>query len=115
MKIRLTSKRMVQPASRLFKLFVDYYTGTGTQAGDPIEASAIASVFSPGRDVPIRVGSIKTNVGHLEAASGVTALIKVVLMLENKKILPNLNFEKPNPNIPLEEWKIRVSNLKSSE
>lgn len=47
--------------------------------------------------------------GHLEAASGVTALIKVILMLEHKQILPNLNFEKANPNIPLEAWKIRVS------
>lgn len=84
------------------------YAGTGTASGDPIEASAIASVFSPGREVPIRVGSIKTNIGHLEAASGVAGLIKVVLMLEHGQILPSLNFEKANPNIPLEAWKIQV-------
>lgn len=84
--------------------------GTGTQAGDPIETGAISRVFGPGRlpDQPIRIGSIKTNVGHLEGASGVAGLIKAVLMLENRMILPSRNFQTPNPRIPLEKWNLKV-------
>lgn len=85
--------------------------GTGTPAGDPIEASALSKVFSPGRpqDRPLHVGSIKTNIGHLEGASGLAGVIKTVLMLENKTILPNTNFEIPNPRIPLDDWRLNVS------
>ncbi|KAJ5084893.1 hypothetical protein NUU61_009472 [Penicillium alfredii] len=84
--------------------------GTGTQAGDPIEIGAIARVFGPGRppDQPLRIGSIKTNVGHLEGASGLAGVIKAVLMLENCMFLPNRNFETINPRIPLDEWKLKV-------
>lgn len=76
--------------------------GTGTPAGDPLEAGALAKVFAPDRssDEPLRIGSIKSNMGHLEGASGLAGLIKSVLMLENKMILPNRNFEKGNPRIP---------------
>lgn len=85
--------------------------GTGTPAGDPIEASALSRIFSPGRpqDQPLHVGSVKTNIGHLEGASGLAGVIKAVLMLENETILPNTNFEMPNPRIPLDEWKLTVS------
>jgi acyl transferase domain-containing protein len=85
--------------------------GTGTPAGDPIEASALSKVFSPGRpqDRPLHVGSIKTNIGHLEGASGLAGVIKAVLMLENKMILPNTNFEIPNSRIPLDDWRLNVS------
>ena len=84
--------------------------GTGTQAGDPIEIGAISQVFGPGRppDKPVRIGSIKTNVGHLEGASGVAGVIKAVLMLENRMFLPNRNFEKINPRILLNDWKLKV-------
>ena len=84
--------------------------GTGTPAGDPLEAAALAKVFGPGRpsSQPLVVGSIKTNIGHLEGASGLAGLIKTVLMLENNLILPNVNFEKANPSIPLHEWKLKV-------
>lgn len=84
--------------------------GTGTQAGDPLETSAISQVFGTGRpsDRPVRVGSIKTNVGHLEGASGVAGVIKAVLMLENRMFLPNRNFQKVNPRIHLEDWKLKV-------
>ncbi|KAJ5683540.1 polyketide synthase [Penicillium macrosclerotiorum] len=84
--------------------------GTGTQAGDPVEIGAIARVFGPGRSVdkPLRIGSIKTNVGHLEGASGVAGVIKAVMMLENRVILPSRNFENPNPHIPMEEWNLKV-------
>ncbi|CAG8893432.1 unnamed protein product [Penicillium egyptiacum] len=84
--------------------------GTGTLAGDPIETGAIARVFGIGRspDNPVRIGSVKTNVGHLEGASGVAGMIKAVLMLENRMFLPNRNFEKINPRIPLDDWKLKV-------
>ncbi|KAJ5142544.1 Acyl transferase/acyl hydrolase/lysophospholipase [Penicillium bovifimosum] len=84
--------------------------GTGTLAGDPIETGAIARVFGTGRppDNPVRIGSIKTNVGHLEGASGVAGVIKAVLMLENRMFLPNRNFEKINPRILLEDWNIKI-------
>lgn len=84
--------------------------GTGTLAGDPVETGAIARVFGSGRppDNPVRIGSIKTNVGHLEGASGVAGVIKAVLMLENRMFLPNRNFEKINPRIPLDDWNLKV-------
>ncbi|KAJ5187895.1 hypothetical protein N7449_010889 [Penicillium cf. viridicatum] len=84
--------------------------GTGTLAGDPVETGAIARVFGSGRppDNPVRIGSIKTNVGHLEGASGVAGVIKAVLMLENRMFLPNRNFERINPRIPLDDWKLKV-------
>ncbi|CAI7660617.1 unnamed protein product [Penicillium glandicola] len=84
--------------------------GTGTLAGDPVETGAIARVFSTGRplDNPVRIGSIKTNVGHLEGASGVAGVIKAVLMLETRIFLPNRNFEKINPRIALDDWKLKV-------
>lgn len=84
--------------------------GTGTQAGDTTETRALSRVFSPGRneDDPLVIGSVKTNVGHTEGASGVTGIIKTILMLENSIILPNRNFQKANPRIPLKDWKLRV-------
>lgn len=84
--------------------------GTGTQAGDPIETEALSKVFGPGRpsDIPLRIGSIKTNVGHLEGTSGVAGVMKAVLMLENRTFLPNRNFKTLNPRIPLQEWNLKV-------
>jgi acyl transferase domain-containing protein len=84
--------------------------GTGTGAGDLLEAGAIADVFGQGRDSsnPVYVGSIKTNCGHLEGASGLAGIIKSTMMLERGEIPPNLNFEKRNNRIPLEDWNLRV-------
>lgn len=84
--------------------------GTGTQAGDPIETGALSKVFSPGRpeDVPLRIGSIKSNVGHLEGTSGIAGVIKAALMLENRLFLPNRNLETINPRIQLEDWNLKV-------
>ena len=89
--------------------------GTGTSAGDPIEAEAIAKVFSTGRAIgePLLVGSVKTNIGHLEAASGLAGLVKVIFALEHGLIPPNFNFETPNRNIPFEQWKIKVGTISS--
>lgn len=84
--------------------------GTGTQAGDPIETGAISRVFGANRrpDSPVRVGSIKTNVGHLEGASGIAGVVKAVLMLENRMMLPSRNFVTPNPRIQFDEWNLKV-------
>ncbi len=84
--------------------------GTGTQAGDPIEASALFEVFGRDREDNITVGCLKTNIGHLEGASGVAGLVKTVMMLESEAILPNVGFSSPNEKIPLDSWKIEVSN-----
>ncbi|KAK9350529.1 hypothetical protein V1523DRAFT_428941 [Lipomyces doorenjongii] len=84
--------------------------GTGTAAGDPIEAGSLSTVFSPGRspEEPLKVGSVKSNIGHLEGGSGIAAVVKTVLMLEKGCILPNLDFRKANPRIPMHHWKIEV-------
>ncbi|KAL4975321.1 hypothetical protein BDW66DRAFT_152136 [Aspergillus desertorum] len=84
--------------------------GTGTVTGDPIECRAIATVFKDGRsaDNPLRIGSVKTNVGHTEAVSGLASLIKVVLALEKGKIPPIADFKIPNPSIHFKDWRLRV-------
>ncbi len=84
--------------------------GTGTPVGDPIEVQALGRVLSrerpEGKDCVI--GSVKTNIGHLESGSGIAGLIKAALVLKHGEIPPNLNFETPNPNIPFEELRLRV-------
>ena len=84
--------------------------GTGTLLGDPIEAKALGTVLGverpPGR--PCALGSVKTNLGHLEAAAGIAGLIKVALALRHREIPPSLHFEKPNPHIPFDELPLRV-------
>lgn len=69
--------------------------GTGTVVGDPLETSAIAKCF--GGDEKVYIGSVKPNLGHGEGGSALTSIIKSVVALENKTILPNIKFEKPNP------------------
>ena len=75
--------------------------GTGTALGDPIESRALAAALGTGRtgENPLVVGSIKTNLGHLESAAGVAGLIKVVLSLQNEEIPAHLHFQKLNPHI----------------
>ena len=84
--------------------------GTGTRTGDPIEARAVASVFKDtrSREQPLRIGSVKTNVGHTETTSGLASIIKVALALEKGKIPPSANFEKPNEKIDLDGWHLKV-------
>jgi hybrid polyketide synthase/nonribosomal peptide synthetase FtdB len=75
--------------------------GTGTKLGDPIEAHALAAVLGPGRqpDNPLIIGSVKTNLGHLESAAGVAGLLKVVVALQKERIPAHLHFNKMNPDI----------------
>lgn len=84
--------------------------GTGTPAGDPIEAKAIGEVIGRGRDLrnACRIGSIKSNIGHLESGAGVAGIIKLALTLWTRTIFPNCNFRNPNPEIPFEELHLRV-------
>jgi len=91
---------------------VDYVEahGTGTLLGDPIEAKALGAVLGAGREVdsPLLLGSAKTNFGHLEAAAGITGLIKVVLAMQQNSLPPSLHFETPNPHIPFEAARLEV-------
>jgi len=107
--------RSVYKTSRLDPCHTTYVEahGTGTPTGDPIEARAISRVFCEPktRKEPLLMGSIKTNIGHLEGASGVAGIIKAVLMLEKGVILPHLNYERPNDNIDMQNWGLEVKFL----
>ncbi|AVH67247.1 type I polyketide synthase [Nostoc sp. 'Peltigera membranacea cyanobiont' N6] len=96
--------------------------GTGTTLGDPVEIAALSQVFrrSTKKKSFCAIGSVKTNIGHLDVASGVVGLIKTALALKHKLIPPSLNFEQPNPeidfanspfyvNTTLTEWKTGVT------
>lgn len=75
--------------------------GTGTKVGDPQELGAISNVFcGPGREKPLKIGSVKSNMGHSEGASGVCSIAKVILAMETGTIAGNLHFKEANPNIP---------------
>ncbi len=85
--------------------------GTGTPLGDPIEVRSLAAVFGPSRtkEDPLWIGSVKTNVGHLEAAAGIAGLIKVVLALQYGELPPHLHFHEPNPHLPWNELPVEVT------
>eukprot|EP01071_Lankesteria_metandrocarpae_P012651 Lankesteria_metandrocarpae@DN6126_c0_g1_i1.p1 len=84
--------------------------GTGTALGDPIEVSGLSSVF--GRDEnrtgnhPLLIGAVKTNIGHLEGAAGIASALKAVLSLYYNKLPPNINFEKHNPELSLDDFNV---------
>lgn len=82
--------------------------GTGTAIGDPIEAWAIGKVLGRRRRQPLPIGSVKSNLGHLEAASGMAGLMKVLLMFRHRVIPPNLHFGQPNPRIDFDDLNLRV-------
>ena len=81
--------------------------GTGTALGDPIEMGALGAVFGQ-RQQPLYVGSVKTNIGHLEAAAGMAGLMKLVLSLQAKEIPPNLHFKQPSSRIAWHESRLQV-------
>lgn len=80
--------------------------GTGTALGDPIELGALANVFEANKK--IYVGSVKTNMGHLEASAGIASVLKLILALQNKTIPPHLNFHQPNPLVPWDQIPIEI-------
>ena len=92
---------------------VDYLEahGTGTEVGDPIEVEAAAAAYGKGREMdhPLLIGSVKTNIGHLESAAGVAALIKVVLAMQRGVIPQHLHFREPNPQMDWDRLPLRVT------
>ena len=100
------SRAGVEPGS------VDYLEahGTGTELGDPIELEAAAAAYGEGREAerPLLVGSVKTNVGHLETAAGVAGVIKVLLAMREGAIPAQLHFEKPNPRLDWADLPVSV-------
>ncbi|MEO8057469.1 MAG: SDR family NAD(P)-dependent oxidoreductase [Burkholderiales bacterium] len=84
--------------------------GTGTTLGDPIEVRALAGALGPGRavDAPLLLGSVKTNIGHLESAAGIAGVIKVVLALQHERIPPHLHFTQPSPHIAWSDYPVQV-------
>ncbi|WP_008319224.1 type I polyketide synthase [Leptolyngbya sp. PCC 6406] len=90
---------------------VDYIEahGTGTLLGDPIEAKALGNVLrsrDPGNPIPM--GSVKSNIGHTEAAAGIASLIKTALCLHHRTLVPSLHCQRPNPHIPFDQLPLRV-------
>lgn len=98
--------RQVLAAAQIDPAAVDYVEahGTGTALGDPIEVGALGAVYGQGRssDRALWIGSVKTNLGHLEAAAGIAGVIKTVLALQYEAIPPHLHFQNPSPHI---DWK----------
>ena len=92
---------------------IDYLEahGTGTEVGDPIEIDATAAVYGQGRDArrPLLIGSVKTNIGHLESAAGVAGLIKTVLAMNRRVIPRHLHFRNPNPEMDWERMPLQVT------
>ncbi|WP_440089733.1 type I polyketide synthase, partial [Streptosporangium sp. LJ11] len=90
--------------------FVELH-GTGTRVGDPVEARALGTAIGAAREpgAPLLVGSAKTNVGHLEGAAGIVGLLKTALAISHRELPASLNFETPNPRIPLDELNLRVN------
>lgn len=84
--------------------------GTGTPLGDPIEVGALGAVLGPGRESarPLIIGSVKTNIGHLEAAAGLAGVAKVVLALQRRDIPPHLHFKNGSPHIDWSAWPVKV-------
>jgi acyl transferase domain-containing protein/protein-L-isoaspartate O-methyltransferase len=84
--------------------------GTGTALGDPIEVGALGQIYGNRhhQDIPLYVGSVKANIGHLEAAAGVAGLIKIILALNNETVPPQIHFHKPNPHISWDELPFQI-------
>ncbi len=84
--------------------------GTGTSLGDPIEVNALKEVLMQGRkpEQPCWIGSVKTNLGHLEAAAGIASLIKVVLSLQHQEIFPHLHLSELNPLIGIADTPLKI-------
>ncbi|MCX5387493.1 type I polyketide synthase [Streptomyces sp. NBC_00083] len=105
--LRTARERAAVPADAV--QYVELH-GTGTPVGDPIEAAALGVALGTGREPgqELRVGSVKTNIGHLEGAAGIVGLIKTLLSIHHRRLPASLNFRTPNPEIPLAELGLSV-------
>ncbi|MEI4789435.1 beta-ketoacyl synthase N-terminal-like domain-containing protein [Bacillus sp. FJAT-53060] len=83
--------------------------GTGTKMGDPIEVSALSQVFKGIEPLSIPIGSVKSNVGHLNSAAGIAGLFKVILSMQHKTIPPTIHYESPNEDIPFKDTPFYVN------
>ncbi len=92
---------------------IDYVEahGTGTSLGDPIEARALSRSLGADkkRAEPLLIGSVKTNIGHLEGAAGIAGVIKVILSMQQERIPPHLHFDQPTPHIPWSDYRLKVT------
>lgn len=105
--------REVYSLSGVSPLEVSYVEahGTGTKAGDPQEVNALADIFCDGRSNPLLMGSVKSNMGHSEPASGLCSIVKVLLAMQRRELAGNLHFSSPNTEIPaLSDGRIEVVN-----
>lgn len=90
--------------------FFQFYIGTGTNAGDNVEAEAFNRAFcSDDSEKQLIIGSVKSNLGHTECVSGLAGLVKVLLMLEKRKLVPTPTFVNENPRLELERRRLKVS------
>ncbi|MDJ1179176.1 type I polyketide synthase [Roseofilum sp. BLCC_M91] len=112
---RMAQKKVIQQALTNAKLEPNQISyleahGTGTSLGDPIEIEALAEVYGKKRpaDSPLIVGSVKTNLGHLEAAAGVSSLMKVILALQHQEIPAHLHLKEPNPHVDWDRLPIKI-------
>ncbi|TMQ14960.1 MAG: SDR family NAD(P)-dependent oxidoreductase [Deltaproteobacteria bacterium] len=105
--------RRALASAKLAPADIDYVEahGTGTRLGDPIEVQALGAVLQQGRDParPVVIGSLKSNIGHAQAAAGVGGVIKTLLALEHEVIPPSLHFREPSPHIRWSELPVRVA------
>jgi len=83
--------------------------GTGTALGDPIEVDALAATYGAGGGTPCYVGSVKSNLGHTEAAAGIAGLIKAALCLHRARLVPTVHLRRPNPLLRLEGTRLRLA------
>lgn len=105
--------RQAYSAAGISPLDIDYIEahGTGTAVGDPIETHALGNALGRVRPSkkPLLIGSVKSNLGHLEAASGVAGLIKALHCIEHRMVPATIGIETPNPNIKFDDWNIEVA------
>jgi phthiocerol/phenolphthiocerol synthesis type-I polyketide synthase C len=89
---------------------IDYFEahGTGTPVGDPIEARAIGEAIGRQRPTPLPIGSVKSNLGHLETAAGMAGLVKAIYCLRHRAVPPSIHFRTPNPHIAFRDWNLEV-------
>lgn len=109
----VTAGRRVLPVRTLSETSYVEFHGTGTRVGDALEANGVATVFAPSRSSmrPLRIGSVKSNIGHSEPAAGLSGLLKTVLSLEKGIIPGNPTFIDPNPKIDFEKLRIQASRV----